>query len=118
MNLAVHGLEGDIQQAHWLTDMRTFASVWPDREIVQRTVAQFPWRSNADFQNTYRHIVDYWRWFDLPKSQMDDGDVPVLGSQCVIGFHNEAKVKPPGVVTGRSGTLGLLPRLMNGEITI
>jgi len=26
--------------------MRKFAEVWPDREIVQRTVAQIPWRSN------------------------------------------------------------------------
>ena len=26
--------------------MRKFATAWPDREIVQRTVAQIPWRSN------------------------------------------------------------------------
>ena len=26
--------------------MRTFADAWPDRAIVQRTVAQLPWRSN------------------------------------------------------------------------
>ena len=26
--------------------MRTFAAAWPDRAIVQRTVAQIPWRSN------------------------------------------------------------------------
>ncbi len=26
--------------------MRTFAIAWPDREIVQRVVAQIPWRSN------------------------------------------------------------------------
>jgi predicted nuclease of restriction endonuclease-like (RecB) superfamily len=26
--------------------MRAFAQSWPDREIVQRTVAQIPWRSN------------------------------------------------------------------------
>lgn len=26
--------------------MRKNAQAWPDREIVQRTVAQFPWRSN------------------------------------------------------------------------
>jgi len=26
--------------------MRTFAQAWPDRAIVQRTVAQLPWRSN------------------------------------------------------------------------
>lgn len=56
----------------------------------------------------FRDFVTLQRGFDLPKSQMDDGDVPVLGSQCVIGFHNEAKMKPPGVVTGRSGTLGLV----------
>ena len=27
--------------------MRAFAAAWPDREIVQRTAAQFPWRSNV-----------------------------------------------------------------------
>jgi hypothetical protein len=26
--------------------MRKFAQAWPEREIVQRTVAQIPWRSN------------------------------------------------------------------------
>ena len=26
--------------------MRAFAAAWPEREIVQRTVAQIPWRSN------------------------------------------------------------------------
>ncbi|MDQ5930559.1 MAG: hypothetical protein QG594_2347 [Bacteroidota bacterium] len=26
--------------------MRKFADAWPDKEIVQRTVAQIPWRSN------------------------------------------------------------------------
>ena len=39
---------------------------------------------------------------------MTDGIVPVFGSNCVIGFHDEAKVEAPGVVTGRSGTLGLV----------
>jgi predicted nuclease of restriction endonuclease-like (RecB) superfamily len=26
--------------------MRLFSSAWPDREVVQRTVAQLPWRTN------------------------------------------------------------------------
>ncbi len=30
----------------------------------------------------------------------------MMGSNCIIGFHNKAKVNGPGVVTGRSGTLG------------
>ena len=54
----------------------------------------------------FKDFVTLQRGFDLPKSQTDDGDVPVLGSHSVIGFHSEAKVEPPGVVTGRSGTLG------------
>lgn len=29
--------------------MRKFAQAWPDREIVQRTVAQIPWLRGATF---------------------------------------------------------------------
>jgi type I restriction enzyme S subunit len=57
-------------------------------------------------QVQFRDFVTLQRGFDLPETVMQDGDVPVLGSNCVIGFHNEAKVQPPGVITGRSGTLG------------
>lgn len=56
----------------------------------------------------FQHFIKLQRGFDLPKSQMKEGEVPVIGSNCIIGYHNEAKVEPPGVVTGRSGTLGLV----------
>ena len=56
----------------------------------------------------FKKFVTLQRGFDLPKSRMVDGIVPVLGSNCVIGYHNEMKVEAPGVVTGRSGTLGLV----------
>ena len=56
----------------------------------------------------FKDFVTLQRGFDLPKSRMVDGFVPVLGSKSIIGFHNEAKVEAPGVVTGRSGTLGLV----------
>ena len=56
----------------------------------------------------FKDFVTLQRGFDLPKSRMMDGVVPVLGSKSIIGFHNEAKVEAPGVVTGRSGTLGLV----------
>ena len=56
----------------------------------------------------FKDFVTLQRGFDLPKSRMLDGVVPVLGSKSIIGFHNEAKVEAPGVVTGRSGTLGLV----------
>jgi len=56
----------------------------------------------------FKDFIQLQRGFDLPKSFMQEGEVPVLGSNCIIGYHNEAKVAPPGVVTGRSGTLGLV----------
>ena len=56
----------------------------------------------------FKEFVTLQRGFDLPKSQMKEGDVPVLGSNCIIGYHDMAKVKAPGVATGRSGTLGLV----------
>ncbi|OGP65767.1 MAG: hypothetical protein A2170_16645 [Deltaproteobacteria bacterium RBG_13_53_10] len=59
-------------------------------------------------QVKFKNFIQLQRGFDLPKSFMQEGEVPVLGSNCIIGYHNEAKVAPPGVVTGRSGTLGLV----------
>jgi type I restriction enzyme S subunit len=46
------------------------------------------------------------RGFDLPKASRTEGTVPIIAANGITGFHNEAKVKAPGVVTGRSGTIG------------
>jgi type I restriction enzyme S subunit len=46
------------------------------------------------------------RGFDLPVGQRLEGNVPVYAATGIVGTHNEAKVKGPGVLTGRSGSLG------------
>ncbi|MEH1832562.1 MAG: restriction endonuclease subunit S [Nostoc sp.] len=46
------------------------------------------------------------RGFDLPSKNRKSGDVPVYASTGINGFHDTPKVKAPGVVTGRSGTVG------------
>ena len=51
-------------------------------------------------------VVTLKRGYDLPAKQRRAGSVPVVSSSGVTGFHDEAKVDPPGVVTGRYGTLG------------
>jgi len=48
------------------------------------------------------------RGFDLPHGARKPGDIPIIASTGVNGFHNEAKANGPGVVTGRSGTLGVV----------
>ncbi|MBV2184041.1 MAG: restriction endonuclease subunit S [Rhizobium sp.] len=46
------------------------------------------------------------RGHDLPEHSRLDGDVPVVSSSGITGWHKEAKAKAPGVVTGRYGTIG------------
>ncbi len=46
------------------------------------------------------------RGFDLPTQDRHDGEVPIYGSTGINGYHNKARVNGPGIVTGRSGTLG------------
>ena len=51
-------------------------------------------------------LLTLQRGFDLPVSKRKDGRFPIYASTGINGYHAEAKVKGPGVVTGRSGTLG------------
>jgi type I restriction enzyme S subunit len=46
------------------------------------------------------------RGFDLTHKNRVDGSIPVVSSSGVSYFHNEAKAKGPGIVTGRKGSLG------------
>ena len=52
-------------------------------------------------------IVTFQRGHDLPKDKMVNGDIPVAGSNGVIGFHNEYTLNGPGVTIGRSGNIGI-----------
>lgn len=51
-------------------------------------------------------VLTLKRGHDLPDSERQDGDVPVVSSSGITGRHSESKAKSPGVVTGRYGTLG------------
>jgi len=46
------------------------------------------------------------RGFDLPTKQRIAGSIPIYAATGINGYHDVAKVKGPGVVTGRSGSLG------------
>ena len=55
---------------------------------------------------TLGEAINLKRGYDLPNRQRNSGNVPIISSSGIAGFHNEAKVKGPGVITGRYGTLG------------
>jgi type I restriction enzyme S subunit len=46
------------------------------------------------------------RGFDLPASQREEGEYPIIAASGNSGSHRIAQVKGPGVITGRSGVLG------------
>ncbi|MCD4765530.1 MAG: restriction endonuclease subunit S [Methanosarcinales archaeon] len=42
----------------------------------------------------------------LPKNKRVDGNIPVHGSNGIVGFHNVAIVNEPGIIVGRKGSAG------------
>ena len=57
---------------------------------------------------TYKleEVATLQRGFDLPNTKRTDGKYPVIAASGFSTWHNDYKVKAPGVTTGRSGTLG------------
>ncbi|WP_414664200.1 restriction endonuclease subunit S [Horticoccus sp. 23ND18S-11] len=51
-------------------------------------------------------IAPLQRGFDLPNPQLKHGPYPVVYSNGILNYHVSYQVKGPGVVTGRSGTIG------------
>jgi type I restriction enzyme, S subunit len=51
-------------------------------------------------------VLTFQRGFDITKNEQTEGDVPIVSSSGVSSFHNKWKVRAPGIVIGRKGTLG------------
>lgn len=78
--------------------------------LMQRLLTgklRFPHYSDSEWRvNRFDSFLELQRGFDLPVQKRQDGDVPILASNGQIGWHAESRVGGPGVVTGRSGTIG------------
>ena len=53
------------------------------------------------------NMLTFHRGYDLTHKEFVDGPYPVVGSTSIIGCHNKYKIEGPGIVTGRSGSLGV-----------
>ncbi len=51
-------------------------------------------------------LIELQRGFDLPTQNRIEGTYPIFASTGTSEKHNEFRVKAPGIVTGRSGSLG------------
>ena len=57
-------------------------------------------------ETTFDNFITLQRGYDLTQDQFIPGPYPVVSSTAIMGFHNKFKARAPGVVIGRSGTLG------------
>jgi len=60
-------------------------------------------------------VAPLQRGFDLPTYQLELGDIPVVYSNGIQNYHKEGMAKGPGLVTGRSGTIGKLNFIESGD---
>ncbi len=72
-------------------------------EMVESELGDLPtgWESGTLFD-----LIELQRGFDLPTQNRKEGNIPIFASTGTNERHNEFKVKAPGIVTGRSGSLG------------
>ena len=71
------------------------------QEGATKQTAAGAWR-----ETSLGEVLELKRGYDLPQRKRTPGDIPLVSSSGVTYYHTEAKVRGPGVVTGRYGTLG------------
>ena len=66
-------------------------------------MSEFPshWRVTP-----FWNLVTLKRGVDLPVQQREEGEIPIYGSNGIVGFHSKATQDHPGIITGRSGSIG------------
>lgn len=120
-----HELQAQTQAAEQVSEKAAETPVKPDFSANPNILAQHA-NTHAHFPNEFDHneqlgwIPKSWeagcledmlvlqRGFDLPKSKRTNGDYPLIVSSGQDGTHSEFKARGPGVVTGRSGKIGII----------
>lgn len=59
-------------------------------------------------------IITLQRGYDLPRSKMKNEEIPVAGSNGIIGYHDQYTTEGPGITIGRSGNIGV-PKFYKGN---
>ena len=54
----------------------------------------------------FGQFITLQRGHDLPVQDRCKGDIPIYGSNGIVGYHNKTQIEAGGVVTGRSGSIG------------
>ena len=75
---------------------------------------RFPELKGEWIGKTIGDIAPLQRGFDLPTGQICNGKIPVVYSNGIMNHHSSYKCVAPGLVTGRSGTIGKFTYIEDG----
>jgi type I restriction enzyme S subunit len=70
------------------------------------TAGREEWTEQAPNVRRFEEMVHLKRGHDLPIQSRKDGEYAVIASNGIVGYHNINEGPVPGVITGRSGTIG------------
>lgn len=65
-------------------------------------------------EKALKEVAPLQRGFDLPSHSICTGLIPIAYSNGVLNYHNIGKCYAPGLVTGRSGTIGKFTFIESG----
>jgi len=93
----------DIDKARALTELNLENARELFESYLQNTLKG---KGKSWLKKTLGDVCVLQRGFDLPKKNRVAGDFPLISSSGILERIDIAKVKGPGVVTGRSGSIG------------
>ncbi len=76
---------------------------WREKQLLKESEDGLPasWR-----RDRFINFILLQRGYDLPIKNRKNGKYPIVTSAGIIEYHAEYRAKGPGVVTGRSGSVG------------
>ena len=85
-----------------------------DKKVLNVPHLRFPEFSGEWEKCKLGDIAPLQRGFDLPTGQICNGKIPVVYSNGIMNHHSSYKCVAPGLVTGRSGTIGKFTYIEDG----
>ena len=76
---------------------------------------RFPEFSGEWVNKRMTDIAPLQRGFDLPTQEVEEGEYPVVYSNGILRYHKTYKCEAPGLVTGRSGSIGSFTFIGEGK---
>ena len=75
-------------------------------KVLNVPTLRFPKFSGEWVRDNIFNVAPLQRGFDLPTQDIEDGEYPVVYSNGILRTHKYYKCEAPGLVTGRSGSIG------------